>query len=64
MSSSLNRTGYHMASRVQRLDRRRECRFMLALVMLMGVATASVLATTREALSDPSAIVTVMLPTR
>ena len=53
---ALSRKGneFHVASRVQRMDRRRECRFMLALVMLMGCATATVLATTREALSDQS----------
>lgn len=53
MPASRKKTEYHMASRVQRLDRRQECRFMLALIMLMGFATISVLATTREALSDP-----------
>ena len=47
----------NVASRVQRLDRGRECRFMLALLMLMGCATATVLATTREALSESSDIV-------
>ncbi len=52
MSVSRNKVEYHVASRVQRLDRRRECRFMLALIMLMGCATASVLATTQQALSD------------
>jgi hypothetical protein len=60
MSVSRKKTEYHVSSRVQRLDRRRECRFMLALIMLMGCATVSVLATTREALSDqhPSVMLT------
>ena len=56
MSASRKKAEYSVSSRVQRLDRRRECRFMLALIMLMGCATASVLATTREALSDQPSV--------
>ena len=55
MPASRKKIEYHVASRIQRLDRRRECRFMLALIMLMGCATLSVLATTREALSHQRA---------
>jgi len=51
MSASAKKGAYHVSSRPQRLDRRQECRFMLALIMLMGCATASVVATTQE-LSD------------
>ncbi|QFU17237.1 hypothetical protein [Microvirga thermotolerans] len=43
---------YHVASRAPRLDPRQQSRFSLALVMLMGLATLSVLATTTQALSD------------
>ena len=59
MLVSRSKVEYHVASRVQRLDRRRECRSMLALIMLMGCATASVLATTQQALSDQPPTVTV-----
>jgi hypothetical protein len=37
----------HVSSRVQRLDRRQESRCSLALIMLMGLATLSVMATTQ-----------------
>ncbi|AWM86236.1 hypothetical protein [Microvirga sp. 17 mud 1-3] len=43
---------YHVSSRTQRLDPRQESRFSLVLVMLMGLATISVMATTTQALSD------------
>jgi len=46
---------YHVASRTQRLDPRQESRFSLALVMLMGLATISVMATTTQALSEHAA---------
>jgi hypothetical protein len=52
MSASKIKPDYNVASRLQRLDRRQECRFMLAIIMLIGVATASVLATTQQALSQ------------
>jgi hypothetical protein len=37
----------HVSSRVQRLDPRRESRCSLALIMLMSLATLSVMATTQ-----------------
>ncbi|MCG7391832.1 hypothetical protein MHY87_02795 [Microvirga sp. ACRRW] len=37
----------HVASRVHRLDLRQQSRCSLALIMLMGLATLSVLATTQ-----------------
>jgi hypothetical protein len=52
MLVSTKKVGYHVSSRTQRLDRRQECRFMLALIMLMGCATASVVATTQHDISD------------
>lgn len=44
---------YHVASRVPRLDPRQESRRSLALIMLMGLATLSIMATT-QALSAQS----------
>jgi hypothetical protein len=41
------RNAYHVSSRVQRLDPRQESRCSLALIMLMGLATLSVMATTQ-----------------
>ena len=41
------RNAYHVSSRVQRLDPRQESRCSLALVMLLGLATLSVMATTQ-----------------
>lgn len=52
MNTARSTNAYHVASRVQRLDPRRESRFSLALVMLMGLATISVMATTTQALSN------------
>ncbi|HZH11667.1 MAG TPA: hypothetical protein VEZ24_14995 [Microvirga sp.] len=37
----------HVASRVHRMDLRQQSRCSLALIMLMGLATLSVLATTK-----------------
>lgn len=52
MNTARSTNAYHVASRIQRLDPRRESRFSLALVMLMGLATISVMATTTQALSN------------
>ena len=41
------RNAYHVSSRGQRLDPRQESRCSLALIMLMGLATLSVMATTQ-----------------
>ncbi|HEV2565962.1 MAG TPA: hypothetical protein VGU19_12850 [Microvirga sp.] len=41
------RSAYHVSSRVHRLDPRQESRCSLALVMLLGLATLSVMATTQ-----------------
>ncbi len=41
------RNAYHVSSKVQRLDPRQESRCSLALIMLMGLATLSVMATTQ-----------------
>lgn len=41
------RNAYHVSSRVHRLDPRQESRRSLALVMLLGLATLSVMATTQ-----------------
>ena len=41
------RNAYHVSSRVHRLDPRQESRRSLALIMLLGLATLSVMATTQ-----------------
>jgi hypothetical protein len=41
------RNVYHVSSRVHRLDPRQESRRSLALIMLLGLATLSVTATTQ-----------------
>jgi hypothetical protein len=41
------RNACHVSSRIQRLDPRRESRCSLALIMLMSLATLSVMATTQ-----------------
>lgn len=41
------KSAYHVSSRVHRLDPRQESRRSLALIMLMGLATLSVMATTQ-----------------
>ena len=41
------RNAYHVSSRAHRLDPRQESRYSLALVMLLGFATLSVMATTQ-----------------
>jgi hypothetical protein len=41
------RSAYHVSSRVHRLDPRQESRRSLALIMLLGLATLSVMATTQ-----------------
>lgn len=46
--------GNHVASRAHRIDPRQQSRCSLALIMLMGLATVSVLATT-QALSAQGA---------
>lgn len=38
----------HVASRAHRIDQRQQSRYSLALIMLMGLATLSVLATTKS----------------
>lgn len=52
MKSFRARTEYHVASRIHRLDPRRESRRSLALIMLMGFATLSVMATTQALSSE------------
>jgi hypothetical protein len=47
MKTFRTRNAYHVSSRVQRLDRRQESCHSLVLIMLMGLATLSVLATTQ-----------------
>ena len=47
MKTFRSRNAYHVSSRVQRLDPRQESRRSLALIMLMGLATLSALATTQ-----------------
>jgi hypothetical protein len=42
-----SRNAYHVSSRVHRLDPRQESRRSLALIMLLGLATLSVMATTQ-----------------
>ncbi len=51
MKTFRTRTTYHVTSRAHRLDPRQESRCSLALIMLMGLATLSVMATT-QAFSD------------
>ncbi|MBL0405912.1 hypothetical protein JKG68_18290 [Microvirga aerilata] len=47
MKTLRTRHACHVSSRVQRLDPRQESRCSLALVMLLGLATLSVMATTQ-----------------
>lgn len=47
MKTFRTKTAYHVTSRAHRLDPRQESRCSLALVMLMGLATLSVMATTQ-----------------
>lgn len=47
MNTFRTRNEYRVASRAHRLDPRQESRFSLALVLLMGFATLSVMATTQ-----------------
>ncbi len=47
MKTLRSRQACHVSSRVQRLDPRQESRCSLALIMLMGLATLSVMATTQ-----------------
>jgi len=47
MKTLRTRNAYHVSSKVQRLDPRQESRCSLALIMLMGLATLSVMATTQ-----------------
>jgi hypothetical protein len=47
MKTFHTRNKYHVASRAHRLDPRQESRRSLALIMLMGLATLSVMATTQ-----------------
>ena len=47
MKTLRSRQACHVSSRVQRLDPRQESRCSLALIMLMGFATLSVMATTQ-----------------
>ncbi|MBB4039181.1 hypothetical protein GGR34_000816 [Microvirga flocculans] len=47
MSTFRARKAYHVSSRIPRLDPRQESRRSLALIMLMGLATLSVMATTQ-----------------
>ncbi len=54
MNTFRTRSAPRAASRVHRLDPRQESRCSLALIMLMGLASASVMATT-QAISSASA---------
>jgi len=54
MNTFRTRHHHHVPSRAHRLDPRQESRFSLALVLLMGLATLSVMATT-EYLTDRNA---------
>lgn len=47
MKDFRTRSEYHVASRVHRFDPGQESRRSLALIMLMGLATLSVVATTQ-----------------
>jgi hypothetical protein len=47
MKTFRTRNAYHVSSRVHRLDPRQESRRSLVLIMLMGFATLSVMATTQ-----------------
>jgi hypothetical protein len=47
MNTFRTRHGRRVAARAHRLDPRQESRFSLALVLLMGLATLSVMATTQ-----------------
>ena len=47
MNTFRTRHHHRVASRAHRLDPRQESRFSLALVLLMGLATLSVMATTQ-----------------
>ncbi len=47
MNAFRTRNEHRTAPRAQRLDPRQESRFSLALVLLMGLATLSVMATTQ-----------------
>jgi hypothetical protein len=57
MKTFRTRNAYHVSSRVHRLDPRQESRCSLALVMLLGLATLSVMATTQSlSAQDPKAV--------
>ncbi|MBZ6078147.1 hypothetical protein [Microvirga puerhi] len=62
MHSTRRTHTYHVASRAPRLDARQQSRLSLALVMLMGLATISVMATTTNALSDHGPIISSTQP--
>jgi hypothetical protein len=47
MNSDRRRHAYRTEPRAHRLDPRQESRFSLALILLMGLATLSVMATTQ-----------------
>jgi len=54
MNTFRTRNRYRVASRAHRLDPRQESRFSLALILLMGLATLSIMATT-QMLADHNA---------
>ncbi|WP_262273242.1 MULTISPECIES: hypothetical protein [Microvirga] len=57
MKTFRSRNAYHVSSRVHRLDPRQESRCSLALVMLLGLATLSVMATTQSlSAQDPKTV--------
>jgi hypothetical protein len=62
MNTTRSTNAYHVASRLQRLDPRRESRFSLALVMLMSLATVSVMATTQALSNQERSISPTALP--
>jgi hypothetical protein len=62
MKTLRTRNAYHVSSKVQRLDPRQESRCSLALIMLMGLATLSVMATTQTLSAQDTKTVHVYSP--
>ncbi|HLM39363.1 MAG TPA: hypothetical protein VK434_07175 [Microvirga sp.] len=55
MKSSRARNDHRVLARAHRLDPRRESRCSLVLIMLMGLATVSVMAATTQVVSSANA---------
>lgn len=55
MKSSRTRYDHRVLARAHRLDPRQESRCSLVLIMLMGLATVSVMATTTQVVSSANA---------